>query len=94
MKIIRNSKEVFAAIEPLVQMGQYDSAKQQLEDIHIEFHDDAFVHLQVHRWLFRIARIQRAAGRMVGQIVPIIFAVPTSWVQRYIGLALPSRMKR
>jgi len=94
MKIIRDSKEVFAAIEPLVQAGQFDSAKQQLEDIHIEYHDDAFVHLQVHRWLFRIARIQRQGGRMLGQIAPIIFAVPTSWVQRYMGLALPSRTKK
>ena len=94
MKIIRDSKEVFAAIEPLVQTAQYDAAKQQLEEIHIEYHDDAFVHLQVHRWLLRIARIQRDRRRMLGQIVPIIFALPTSIVQRYLGLALPSRMKK
>jgi hypothetical protein len=94
MKSIRASKEVFNAIEPLLQTAQFELAKQRLEEIHIEYHDDAFVHLQVHRSLLRIARIQRDRRRMLGQIVPIIFAVPTSIVQRYLGLALPSRMKK
>ena len=94
MKIVRASKDIFAAIEPLLQTVQYAAAKQQLEAIHIEFHDDAIVHLQVHLQLFKIARVQRDWRRLIGQIVPIIFAMPTSLVQRYLGLALPSRMRK
>jgi len=94
MKIMRASKDVFATVAPLLQTAQYAAAKQQLEAIHIEFHDDAVVHLQVHVQLFKIARTQRDWRRLIGQIVPIIFAIPTSLVQRYLGLALPSRMRK
>jgi uncharacterized protein DUF3703 len=94
MKSMRASKEILSVIEPLLQTAQYELAKQRLEEIHIEFHDEAFVHLQVHRWLLRIARIQGDRRRMISEILPIIFAVPVSYVQRYIGLALPSRMKK
>jgi hypothetical protein len=94
MKIVRASQDVFAVLEPLLQAAQYTAAKQQLEAIHLEYHDDAIVHLQVHLQLFKIARAQRDTRRLIGQIVPIIFAVPTSLVQRYLGLALPSRMRK
>lgn len=94
MKIVRASKDIFAALTPLLQTAQYTTAKEQLEAIHIEYHDDAIVHLQVHVQLFKIARAQRDWRRLIGQIVPIIFAVPTSLVQRYLGLALPSRTRK
>lgn len=93
MQLVRDHKEVFADVETLVRSGQLEAAKQQLEVIHIDFHDDAFVHLYVHVWQFRIARTQRNARRLIGEILPIMFAVPTSYVQKYLGLALASRMK-
>jgi hypothetical protein len=92
MKIKHVQSEIFAEVEQLLAAEQYDAAWQQLEAIHIEHHDEAFVHLRIHVLQWRIARRQHNRRRQVGQILPIIFAVPVSYVQRYLGLALPSRM--
>jgi hypothetical protein len=93
MKIRQEVSEMFAVVEQQIASAQYDAANRQLEEIHIERHDEAFVHLRIHMLQWRIARLQRNRRRQVGQILPILFAVPVSYVQRYLGLALPSRLR-
>ena len=91
MKTRPNSDELFAGIDELIETAQYDAAKARLADIHACHHDAARVHLRVHLLLMRIGRRQRDARRVVGEILPVVFAVPTSLVQRHLGLALPGR---
>lgn len=93
MKLQPGFEERFADIDALIAAGRYDAADRQLEEIHIDHHDEPFVHLRVHVLQLRIARRQRNIRRAAGQILPIVFAVPVSYVQRQWGLALPSRMK-
>lgn len=93
MKVKRSQREIFEGVETLIDSADYTLASQRLEEIHIEYHDDAFVHLRIHVLQLRIARRQRNAWRVLGQVLPIVFAVPVSYVQRYLGLALPSRKK-
>jgi hypothetical protein len=93
MKIKREFSEMFTEVEQLIGDARYDAANRQLETIHIAQHDEPFVHVRIHLMQWRIARLQRNGLRQVGQILPIVFAVPVSYVQRYLGLALPSRMR-
>lgn len=91
MKLQTASVELFAELDELIDTAQYAAAKQRLADLHIAYHDVGGVHLRVHLSLMRIARRERDVRRMIGEILPVMFAVPTSLVQRYLGLALPSR---
>lgn len=93
MKIKQEFSEMFAVVEQQIASAQYDAANQQLEETHIQQHDEAFVHLRIHVLQWRIARLQRNRMRQLGQVFPILFAVPVSYVQRYLGLALPSRLR-
>ena len=94
MKMQPSFDELFADIEASIDARQYDAARERLEALHIEYHDAPFVHLRIHVLQLRIARRQRSARGVMGQILPILFAVPVSYVQRHWGLALPSRMKK
>jgi hypothetical protein len=93
MKIKHIQSEIFAQAQQLIDAGQYEAANEQLEIIHIAQHEEPFVHLRIHVLQWRIARLQRNRMRQVGQVLPILFAVPVSYVQRYLGLALPSRLR-
>jgi hypothetical protein len=73
--------------------GDYHGARRALEQAHVLGHDRAFVHLAVHlKWL-QLAVSARNPGMAMGQVLPILFAVPVSLVQRYAGLALPGRKR-
>lgn len=91
MKLQTGTGELFAEIDELIDTAQYAAAKPRLADLHIAYHDVGSVHLRVHLSLMRIARRERDARRVIAEILPVMFAVPTSLVQRYLGLALPSR---
>jgi hypothetical protein len=91
MKLQSSTAELFAAVDELIGTEQYAAAKQRLAELHVAYHDAGRVHLRVHLSLMRIARRERDLRRIVGEILPVMFAVPTSLVQRYLGLALPSR---
>lgn len=93
MNVKRSRDEIFEGVASLIEARDYAAANRRLEAIHIEYHDDALVHLAIHVQQLRIARRERKAWRMLGQVLPILFAVPVSYVQRYLGLALPSRRK-
>lgn len=94
MKMQPSFDELFAGIDASIDAKEYDAAREHLEALHIEYHDASFVHLRIHVLQLRIARRQRNVRGVVGQILPILFAVPVSYVQRHWGLALPSRMKK
>lgn len=87
-----SADELFAGIDELMAAAQYDAVKARLAHLHACYHDVGSVHLRIHLLLMRIARRQRDTRRIVGEILPVVFAVPTSLVQRYLGLALPGRM--
>jgi hypothetical protein len=94
MKISAVQRDLFAEVEQLMAAEDLAAAVQQLDTLHVEHHDEPFVHLRIHVLQWRIARRQRDLSRQIGQILPVIFAVPVSYVQRYLGLALPSRTKK
>jgi hypothetical protein len=93
MKIKIVPADLFAEAERLIAAEQFDVANRELEAIHIEYHCEPFVHRRIHLLQWRIAREQRNVSRQLGQMLPIIFAVPVSYVQRHLGLALPSRVR-
>jgi hypothetical protein len=92
MKLRFVEPELFAEAERLIVEAQYEAANEQLEAIHAEYHCEPFVHLRIHVMQWRIARRQGRVLKQMGQILPIVFSVPVSWVQRHLGLALPGRM--
>ena len=90
-----NERDRLAAeIECLWRSGNWPLLADRLEEIHIAHHDDGRVHMRVHAWRMRMALRQRRWLRVVIELLAIPFVVPTSLVQRYLGLALPSRMNR
>lgn len=93
MRLQANFDELFAGIDDQIDAAQYEAAHARLEALHLEHHCEPFVHLRIHALRWRIAVRQRNAMGMMGQILPILFAVPVSYVQRRWGLALPSRLR-
>lgn len=90
-----NEREVlFAEVERLWHNGDWLALDERVEEIHIAHHDDGRVHMRVHAWRMRMALRQRRWLRVVIELLAIPFVVPTSLVQRYLDLALPSRMNK
>ena len=85
---------LFADVERLWRDGNWLALDERVEKIHLAHHDDGRVHMRVHAWRMRMALRQRRGLRVVIELLAIPFVVPTSLVQRYLGLALPSRMNR
>lgn len=89
---ISDRDRLFAEVERLWRSGDVLALDEEVEKIHIAHHDDGRVHMRVHGWRMRRALQQRRWLRVGIEILAIPFVVPTSLVQRYLGLALPSRM--
>lgn len=65
--------------------GDHDACLAALEDAHEAGHDHARVHLGVHTTWMRLAVRTGDARMALGQILPIAFAVPVSFVRRVVG---------
>lgn len=85
---------LFSEIDALLRAGELAPAKERVEAIHLAYHDHALVHMRVHAYFMRIAWRQHRCLRVLIELLAIPFVAPTSLVQRYLGLALPSRRKR
>ena len=76
----------FDEVRALVGEGKYTEALVLLEQLHRDWHDSPREHVLIHWWQAKIAwrcqRYRRAAWEMFA----LIFAAPTSLVQKYFGL--------
>ena len=84
-------EELFRQAEAKRAGGDHAGAVRALEEAHLLGHDLALVHLRVHLGWMQTALAAWDLRMAAGQVFPILFAVPVSLVQRYLGLALPSR---
>jgi|GEM_PF-1935121 len=91
MAISLECGDLFAEIDALLQANALTEAAARLEQIHLTYHDDAWIHMGVHAYFMRIAWRRRHWLRFCVELLAIPFVGPTSLVQRYLGLALPSR---
>lgn len=76
----------FQKVREQYDAGDDKAALALLEQLHHEWHDSPREHVLIHWWQARIAwrcqRYRRAAWEMFA----LIFAAPTSLVQKYFGL--------
>lgn len=66
--------------------GRYDAAEVLLDQLHKQAHDDAALHVRVHLQTAGLRFEQRRFLDVGFQLAAIPFAVPASWVQKYLGL--------
>ncbi len=87
-------EQVIQEIQTRLRAFERSAALQaRVEEIHIAYHDHARMHMRVHAWRMRMAWREHRFGRVIIEALAIPFVAPTSFVQRYLGLALPSRMR-
>ena len=77
-----------ATIERAIQAGAFDDAERELVALHVAVHEQAALHQRVHLQWFRLGRARGSVRAQVGQVFPIVFAVPVSLVHRYLGVAV------
>lgn len=77
----------FDEVRALVVEGRHREALVVLERLHREWHDRAREHVLIHWWQARIAWQSARYRRAAWEMFALVFAAPTSWVQRYLGLA-------
>ena len=94
MTTAKERNALFAEVEQLWRSGDWQGLDKRVEEIHIAYHDNGRVHMRVHGWRMRRALQQHRWLRVLIELLAIPFVVPTSLVQRYWGLALPSRMNK
>lgn len=83
----------FNTIQLLISQQQYDDALTSIKALHIEVHDRPVLHFRVHQHWLLLAIKKQHKGMMLGQILPLIFAIPVSWFHHYAGLAVKSHKK-
>jgi hypothetical protein len=67
--------------------GHCDEAIQILDDIHRRWHDHPLIHVKVHwSWALAYGCLGRY-GRSAWELFAMLFAAPTSLVQRWFGVA-------
>ncbi len=76
----------FSTVSNLVAAGRYKEALSLLEQMHRSWHDRAKEHVLIHAWQARIAWRCQRYRRAAWEVFALIFAAPTSWVQKYLGL--------
>lgn len=85
---------VFNEVITLIEQRQLDEALSRIKVLHITCHDRAGVHQQVHLlWLY--IGFKKGDGKiMAGQLLPLIFAIPVSWVHRCFGIAVKAHKQQ
>lgn len=78
----------FDTVRQLMQDKHLTEALALIKKLHIDVHDQAINHLQVHIHWFCIGYQMQNLKIMSGQILPIIFALPVSFFHRSFGLAI------
>jgi hypothetical protein len=76
----------FDDVRTLVERKQYQEALALLADMHRVWHDRPEEHVLIHWWQARIAWCCRRYRRAAWEIFALVFAAPTSLVQKYFGL--------
>ena len=94
MKFVERKEQAVGLLQEAteaIKKDDFEAAEVFLEQAHRWGHDMALVHFRVHYLLLRIGWLSKRPVVLVSQILPLIFAIPVSWVQHYLGLALPNR---
>ncbi|HNI36876.1 MAG TPA: hypothetical protein PKZ68_01140 [Pseudomonadales bacterium] len=76
----------FDEVRILVAGGKSQEALALLSDMHRAWHDRPREHVLIHAWQVRIAWKTRHYRRAAWEVFALIFAAPTSLVQKYLGL--------
>lgn len=76
----------FDEVRALVGEGKHKEALALLEQLHREWHDRPREHVLIHGWQARIAWREQHYRRAAWEIFALIFAAPTSLVQKYLGV--------
>ncbi|MCC7515811.1 MAG: DUF3703 domain-containing protein [Pseudomonadales bacterium] len=76
----------FSVVREKVAAGEHKEALILLEQMHRAWHDRAWAHILIHAWQARIAWRCQRYRRAAWEVFAMIFAAPTSWVQKYLGL--------
>lgn len=65
--------------------GDHEACLTSLETAHRKGHDHARIHFAVHTTWLALAWKRGSARMALGQVAPILFAVPVSFVRRLTG---------
>jgi hypothetical protein len=78
----------FDQLDELIQQRQWQAALVLAKQLHREKHDQAMAHFHVHGYWFYLAWKQHNLAMMMGQILPLLFALPVSWLHKGFGIAI------
>jgi hypothetical protein len=76
----------FDEVAEQYRLGQYDEALSRLQYLHREWHARPREHVLIHYWQARIAVSQHRYRRAGWEWLAMLFAAPTSLVQKHTGL--------
>lgn len=62
-------------------------ATSKLDQLHKHYHDRPWWHLQVHLQSFLLGLKMQSPKKMLQELLPIVFAVPVSLVQKTTGIS-------
>ncbi len=79
---------VLSEIKSLIANKNKKQALELLTKLHIQAHVDFLLHFKVHWQWMRLGITTLSAGIIIKQILPLIFAIPVTFCQRYFGLVL------
>ena len=76
-------------INRLIQAQDWPNAHERIRYFHRVFHQQAVHHEKLHWLWIRLCYHQHNYAGMAWQLLPLIFAVPVSWLHRITNIALP-----
>ena len=67
--------------------GNWQQSLAILDDMHRQYHDRAWIHVNVHVESAKTCFSARRWSGTLFHLAVIVFAPPASWAQHYLGLA-------
>jgi hypothetical protein len=67
----------------MLQVDNFEQAWPALERAHVLGQGDPWLHLQIHWWMLRCGWKERDSHEVIGQLLRLALAAPSSWLGRY-----------